>query len=111
MMRFYRSKKRPSRPPVAAAAAGVVTERLEERRLLSGGLPGSALPYLYMVPVFESVRGHAHREARRDAPRGSAHQAPGHAKPQGPVATGGTVRSAAPVVAAQTEAERPSITG
>ena len=41
----------------AATKTVAITERLEHRRLLSGGgLPLSALPYLYIGPVFHFSR-------------------------------------------------------
>src|SRR5438552_8414196 len=110
MMRRHRSKQRPFSRAVARAAAvapPAVTEPLEGRRLFSGaGLPLSALPYLYTGPVFQFSGGAHLRGAAAKGKAASTGTAPDSER-----APANATASAPPVVAAQTEADRPSITG
>src|SRR2546421_6721201 len=105
MMPRHRSKKRPLSRAVAATAVAI-TETLEGRCLLSGGGPGglplSLLPYLYMGPVFRFSQ---------PAPRVAPAKPTGLASVSRSQAAAPRLSTASipPVVAAQTEADRPSI--
>jgi len=99
-MRRHRSNQRPSRTAVAIA------DTLEARRLLSGNaLPLNTLPFAYAGPVFRFSPGP--REVAT-SPSGKAARV---SAPTAAPAPANLSASAPPVVAAQTEAERPSITG
>src|SRR5216117_2516218 len=115
MMRRHRSNQRPSSRAVARPAAGAIAvpEVLEGRHLLSGGapLPLSALPYLYIGPVFQFSRETHPHVAQTAAAVGKGKAS--HSVQVAMAAAGPAQLSVSvpPVVAAQTEADRPSITG
>src|SRR5256885_17030218 len=118
MMRRTRSKHRPSgRAAVAKTRMGVaLTETLEGRWLLSaggesiGGLPGSVLAYVYVGPL-AAFRAHAAESGAAKGTLGTrASPRPTRAPAAAPARAGSA--SAPPSVApAQTEADRPTITG